>query len=411
MLYLLTNYELKKRPKKGGTIMQFVKSEHLSTGMRLAKPIYNKMGVLLYERETELTQQSIISIRNFGLIGIYILEPAEPAPPLTAEDIDFERFQTIHMFRLKDDMDAIKAGRQPSNLKTLVPMIIKNYGKLDHKFFFNQNIRSTSDYIYKHALNVAILCAMMSSHLHYDNEKKEAVVIAALLTHIGLLNVPTSIAEKTSSLYSTEEMQNISTHIADGYQLLFPQDNPYDLPERSLRILKQTTSSYYHPNFPLTTQTKWLPEAKMIQVATQYDHLTSMHLDREPLSEIAAFMYLSSHQNYYDKGMVSVLTDCIHIVPKGACVELSNGEKGMVVESNSKNIMAPIVLLFSNNKLYDLEQPATARKMQIVDLMKTMDNRIHIDEETLKQFKTDPLLQKTMELIRTKKISKELLYK
>ena len=63
--------------------MQFVKSEYLKTGMRLAKPIYNKMGVLLYERETELTQQSIISIRNFGLIGIYILEPAEPAPPLS----------------------------------------------------------------------------------------------------------------------------------------------------------------------------------------------------------------------------------------------------------------------------------------------------------------------------------------
>lgn len=391
--------------------MQFVKSEHLSAGMRLAKPIYNKMGVLLYERETELTQQSIISIRNFGLIGIYILEPAEPAPPLTTEDIDFERFQTIHMFRLKDDMDAIKAGRQPSNLKTLVPMIIKNYGSLDHKFFFNQNIRSTSDYIYKHALNVAILCAMMSSHLHYDHEKREAVVAAALLTHIGLLDVPTSIAEKGSSQYTLEEMQNISTHLTDGYQLFFPQDNPYDLPDRALRILNQTTSFYFHPNFPQPTQTKWLPEAKMIQVATQYDHLTSMHLDREPLSEIAAFMFLSAHQNYYDKGMVSVLTDCIHIVPKGACVELSNGEKGMVVESNSKNIMAPIVLLFSNNKLYDLEQPATARKMQIVDLMKTMDNRIHIDEETLKHFKTDPLLQKTMDLIRTKKKNKELLYK
>jgi HD-GYP domain-containing protein (c-di-GMP phosphodiesterase class II) len=402
---------LKINRKRRGIIMQFVKSEHLSPGMRLAKPIYNKMGVLLYERETELTQQSIISIRNFGLIGIYVLEPAEPAPPLTAEDIDFERFQTIHTFRLKEDLDAIKAGRQPTNLKTLVPMIIKNYGSLDHKFFFNQNIRSTSDYIYKHALNVAILCSMMSSHLHFDYGKKEAVVTAALLTQIGLLDVPNIIAEKSSSLYTSEDMRNISTHLTSGFQLFFPQSNPYDLPERTMRILNQTTSFYYHPNNPLPVQTKWLPETKMIQVATQYDHLTSMHLDREPFSEIAAFMYLSAHQNYYDKGMVSVLTDCIHIVPKGACVQLSNGEKGMIVEANSKNIMAPIVLLFSNNKLYDLEQPATARKMQIIDLMKTMDNRIHIDEETLKHFKSDPLLQQTMELIRSKKKSKEFLYK
>ena len=58
--------------------MQFVKTADLKPGMRLAKPIYNKMGVLLYERDTLLTMQGINSIENFGLIGIFILEPAEP---------------------------------------------------------------------------------------------------------------------------------------------------------------------------------------------------------------------------------------------------------------------------------------------------------------------------------------------
>ena len=53
--------------------MQFVRSQDLKPGMRLAKPIYNKMGVLLYERNTKLTLQSINSIDNFGLIGIFIL--------------------------------------------------------------------------------------------------------------------------------------------------------------------------------------------------------------------------------------------------------------------------------------------------------------------------------------------------
>ena len=63
--------------------MKFVKAEDLKAGMRLAKPIYNKNGVLLYERNSLLTSPGIISVRNFGLIGIYILEPAEPVPPLT----------------------------------------------------------------------------------------------------------------------------------------------------------------------------------------------------------------------------------------------------------------------------------------------------------------------------------------
>ena len=53
--------------------MLFVKTEDLCPGMRLAKPIYNRLGVLLYERNTELTPQGINSIRKFSLIGIYVL--------------------------------------------------------------------------------------------------------------------------------------------------------------------------------------------------------------------------------------------------------------------------------------------------------------------------------------------------
>ena len=71
--------------------MIFVPTDELKVGMRLAKPIYNKNGVLLYERNTKLTLQGIYSVKNFELIGLYILEPAEPLPPMTPEDVEFER--------------------------------------------------------------------------------------------------------------------------------------------------------------------------------------------------------------------------------------------------------------------------------------------------------------------------------
>ena len=60
--------------------MLFVKVDELKPGMRLGKPIYNKNGVLLYDRDTKLTMQAIYGIKNFRLLGLYILEPAEPVP-------------------------------------------------------------------------------------------------------------------------------------------------------------------------------------------------------------------------------------------------------------------------------------------------------------------------------------------
>lgn len=126
--------------------MQFVKTADLKPGMRLAKPIYNKMGVLLYERDTLLTMQGINSIENFGLIGIFILEPAEPVPPLSREDLEFEQFQTIYVFKLKENMDRLQANQAPVSLSDLVRDIQTHYGSLDHKLNFAQNLRSSADF-------------------------------------------------------------------------------------------------------------------------------------------------------------------------------------------------------------------------------------------------------------------------
>ncbi len=56
--------------------MQFKRISELKDGMRLARPIYHKNGVLLFERDSKITSQGIASIQNFGLIGRVILEPA-----------------------------------------------------------------------------------------------------------------------------------------------------------------------------------------------------------------------------------------------------------------------------------------------------------------------------------------------
>ena len=98
--------------------MKFVPADKLKVGMRLAKPIFNKNGVMLYERDSKLTSQGISSIRNFGLIGIYILEPAEPLPPMTEEDREFERFQTMSVFTLQEILLSIRKGKHPQTLLT-----------------------------------------------------------------------------------------------------------------------------------------------------------------------------------------------------------------------------------------------------------------------------------------------------
>lgn len=383
--------------------MQFVKTADLKPGMRLAKPIYNKMGVLLYERDTNLTVQGINSIENFGLIGIFILEPAEPVPPLSKEDLEFEQFQTIYMFKIKENLDRLQANQPPVSLLELVKDIQSHYGLLDHKLNFAQTLRSSADFVYKHAISVAILSALIANQMHVPEQEQAALITASLLYDFGYLYVPQSVLDKGDNL-TGKDKEFIQLNLERGYETLRPQYQTFDLPEPSLEIIQQaifcnsTTLKVKEP----TSNIKLL--ADILKVADKFDRLTAMNINKPPISEVAAMTHLRSQRDIYNSLVLAALAQCIHILPTGACVDLSDGEKALVLEENPANFSHPMILKFSNNLIYDLSDPAINKNLKIVDIMKTMDNRIAIDEHTLEHFVADAYIKETADRFRKKKL-------
>lgn len=380
--------------------MLFVKTDDLKVGMRLAKPVYNKQGVLLYERESTLSAQAVVSIQNFGLIGLYILEPAEPAPPISDEEIEFERFQTIYMFRLKEVLESIEQGEVPKTLNILAETILKEFGNLNHKFPFSQNLRSGEDWNYKHSLNVAILSAMICRQLNLNHESGIAVVTAALVHDLGMEHLPREIRCKGEMSYTDADISAIEKCLQLTIEHLKAAGNSGNIPELCFRILSQTNHMFYHPRYPKHSRINWSVYSMILVVANAYDNLTAMSLSQDPISDISAIRYLKEYPDYYDAKVVAALTSSICLIPVGSCVELSNGQTGLVLEDNDNDFMSPVVLQFSNNRVINLEDPAMANKYQIVDTMKTMDNRIKIDKESLKHFTADARLIAELEKIR-----------
>lgn len=383
--------------------MQFVKTSDLKPGMRLAKPIYNKMGVLLYERNTRLTIQGINSIENFGLIGIFILEPAEPLPPLTREDVEFEQFQTIYMFKLKDNMDKLQDSQPPATLLELAQSIQAHYGVLDHKLNFAQMLRSSADFVYKHSISVAILTALISNGMRVTPPEKLALIIAGLLYDFGYLYVPLAVLDKGDDL-SESDQDFIQMNLERGYETIRPTYESCGLPRLSLEIIQQIifeksrTVKAKEPagNVRLLTD--------ILKVADKFDRLTAMRLSDPPISEVAAMYYLKKNSRFYNSRVLTALAQCIHILPTGSCVDLSDGEKALVLMENPDDFARPMVLKFSNNLIYDLSDPVIGKKLRVTDTMKTMDNRIAIDADTLKHFSTDNYIKETTDRFRKSKL-------
>lgn len=363
--------------------MLFVKTSKLRSGMRLAKPIYNKKGIMLYDRNTKLTEQGIASVRNFELIGVYILEPAEPVPPMSQEDLEFERFQTMSVFNLKDDMQLMIKKKEPKGINKLINSIIKNYGNLFTKVTFMQNLRSPSDYVYKHSLNVAILSAIITNVMNIHETEQEEIVYASLIYDIGKLNLDEKLVSK--EIPDKDEKQEIISAIKDGYNLL---EYSYKMSIGVKRIVGQIQRELYmQDNSTGDEEKKLFMGTDIIMVADMYDRLTAMKLDEPPASEIYAIRYLQSHPEKYKEEIVQSLVSGINIALPGTCVEFMNGEKGLIIRSNLMDVLKPRVLDFKHNELHELDNLPEDDEFQIKDIMKTMDNRAIIKTDLLEKYK------------------------
>lgn len=364
--------------------MLFVKADELKVGMRLAKPIYNKSGVMLYERNSKLTAQGIVSIQNFELIGVYILEPAEPVPPMSAEDIEFERFQAMAVFSIKEILDAVGRQKEPEQLYQFANQIIKNYGTLHHKINFIQNLRSMEDYVYKHSLNTAILCALLSKRMNLEFKQQLDVVVAAILHDIGTLLIPVRLRRKQAADLTEEEQKKINTYYVAAYQM-FSKDSSLDSGVKL--ILSIVLRRMYNVGVKSEElEKKRIPEVEILRTAAIFDKMTAMQYQEEPASDIAAVRYLLDEENGYDQETVQALINSINILEPGVCVELTTGDRGLVIATGEETVLEPFVLSFKDNQIYNLGDPYVAAEIQVKDIMKTMDNRHVMDRELLDQY-------------------------
>ncbi|MCM1175123.1 MAG: HD domain-containing protein [Blautia sp.] len=361
--------------------MIFVKSDDLKTGMRIARPIYNKNGVLLYERNSKLTVQGMNSIKNFGLLGIFVLEPAEPVPPMTKDDIEFERFQTMCVFSIQEELDGIMRNSRQVKMQTIAANIIRSYGRLDRKITFQQNLRSKEDYYYKHSLNVAILCAMIAHTMKVSASEQLDVVTAAIVHDIGKLAAPKSLMMK-DKWTEAERDQMRNAEVAGFHRL----EHVFAANPNIKHICVQAQNNLDNLQRGRATDlNKLATGAKILSVAEIFDTMTAVQLDRERQSEIAAFKHLRRNPRYFDEAVVNALSGSIKMLVPGVSVELNTGAKGLVLVENERDILKPLVLTFNDNRIIDLGNRVYDGHIEIVDIMKTMDNRHVMNIDMLKR--------------------------
>lgn len=324
--------------------MRYIKIENAKAGMIVGKSIYNEQGSVLVNYRVKLTDKLIVKMRDLGLLGLYIVDDL-------SEDIEVEN--------LVSDEVGKRATRALSQMDIDAAMNVAY--EIAEELSLNGDInvdlvslRTTSDYTYKHSLNVSILAVLTGIGIGLKKPLLKELSVAGLLHDIGKLNIPVAILDKQGPL-SEEEFEMVKTHSQIGYDKL--KDN--------INISSKTKMGVYmhHENmngtgYPLGLQGDQIYMfAKIIHIADVYDAITSDRPYKRAQSPQSALEFLMNNAGrLFQPEYVRAFVNYIPVYPKGRNVILSDGSVAVVVENRQYHTLYPVVRRLSDGATIDLSE-------------------------------------------------------
>ncbi len=256
---------------------------------------------------------------------------------------------------MQRQLDAIKLGQAVDIKQTkaavsaCVDSILRNQSAMLYLSKIKQSDEQTAD----HSLQVCILSISFAKHLGLAEFEMENIGVCALLHDVGKVKIPSEILKKNGPL-TEEEMSIYQRHTIYGRKLLMSKASVYP---------GIVDIAYCHhervdgKGFPRGIPADKIPYfAKIIAIANDYASLTTGGRQGLPRSSLETLRILFERRNhFYDSALVIHFIQLMGVCPPGNIVEMSNGEVGVILSTDSRYKLRPKVLLM----LDQYKQPGT----------------------------------------------------
>jgi HD-GYP domain-containing protein (c-di-GMP phosphodiesterase class II) len=244
-----------------------------------------------------IAARSCIKLGKVAFEGLSVRQSdsAEKSRTPADEVAEFLSFREREITELKTLYHGIRVNKRLDigEVKNLVAEFIDKFKKEMNPLSLLASLKSSDEYTYVHATNVALLTMSLAEFLGFSGSTLEDIGVAALLHDVGKMVIPDEILNKTGAL-NTDERAVMETHTIRGGQYLVHQKNVSKL---TLLAALEHHIKFDGTGYPSITK-NWRPNivSQMISVADVFDALRSRRPYREPLSQekITAILHKDS---------------------------------------------------------------------------------------------------------------------
>jgi len=260
--------------------------------------------------------------------------PAGPLDPDYAESIQMAQ-QTWEDTTAGKPLDVV-------TVRDLVQLLIYKVARSNAALGQILAVKQYENLTYCHSVNVAMLSLLLGKQVGLDEPTLAALVEAALLHDVGKTQIPLDIVRKPGALDKSERRM-IEAHTTLGAEILIQTEG--------LQPLTPTVALEHHRSvkgagYPDLGTAIPHPMSQIVSVADIYEAITGARTYQAPTPpERACLIMARMAGEKLNTGLVKTFVNTITFFPVGSLVRTNRNELALVVQTNRREPLHPMLTL------------------------------------------------------------------
>ena len=240
----------------------------------------------------------------------------------------------------------VKGGQfNLTQLQQSVDDMVDSVVRCPDAFTWLLQLRIKDSHTHDHSIRSALWATQFARHSGLELEQLKDLCLAALLKDVGKIGMDRALLRKPDR--DTEEEAEYRSFVSASIEKL--KQSGFDN-RRVLNIIKFHCERFDGSGFPKGCSGQRIPFlAAVIGIASEFDCLCNPRETSATLTPSKATGRLYQHRGHaFAEDLVVEFIQSVGLYPAGTLVELTTGDRGMVIEQNPKLRLAPRLAVFES---------------------------------------------------------------
>lgn len=343
--------------------MKSIQLHEIKPGMVFDSPVFIDRENLFVRANEPIKSSDIEKLLKWGINEVHTegkaVEAETPAPVRTADTESIRLHNEYDVLRknwttVRTDLvatgDILKANmrslieRKIFNNHELIEQsqkIVTNIFQVPYYLLVLQNLVISDNPIIHHAVRAAVFGAHLGRAMNLSRPRVQELFFGMLLMDVGMFFVPESIRRSPTSP-NPEDWKSLRSHPLTGYKVLV--NDAYV--KTSLAVI----SLQHHENYDGSGYPRGLRENQidlLARIAAICDRFTALLEDRYHRTGMVPYdamrVILGAEAGRFDPILLRSFLGAVSIYPTGSIVEISTGEKGLILGCSPEKPLRPLV--------------------------------------------------------------------